>query len=391
MTKTSDVLIVGGGVNGAAIAFHLARRGVGVTLLERDSIAAGPTGRSCGLVRQHYSHQVTARMALQGLRVFQRFDDLVGGDCDFRRTGALVLVGSRDVEALEANVAMQRGLGIDTRVVTPREAAEIEPHADFEGVAAAAYEPEAGYADAYSTSHAFAARARQLGADLRTGTTVRAVTVDKGRAVGVVTDHGPISAGAVVLAAGPWTARLARGCGVELPLVAARVQVCLFDKPPEITRHRILLDTTLGIYARPEGEELMLVGSLETDEAEHTVEDPDAYPENADFERAAHYSERLVRRYPGMAGGSLRSGYASLYDVTPDWQPILDELPGVRALYCCAGSSGHGFKLAPVVGEMMAGLVLDGKGSGGDLGMFGVDRFAAEVAPAGRYAQKILG
>lgn len=127
MTATSDVLIVGGGVNGVAIAFHLARRGVRVTLCERDSIAAGPTGRSCGLVRQHYSHQTTARMALEGLRVFQSFDELVGGDCGFRQTGALVLVGSRDVEALAANVVMQRTLGIDTRVMTPREAAEIEP------------------------------------------------------------------------------------------------------------------------------------------------------------------------------------------------------------------------------------------------------------------------
>ena len=92
-----------------------------------------------------------------------------------------------------------------------------------------------------------------------------------------------------------------------------------------------------------------------------------------------------------MAGGSLRTGYASLYDVTPDWQPILDELPAVRGLYCCAGSSGHGFKLAPVVGEMMAGLILDGKSAAGDLGLFAFDRFASEVTPAGRYEQKILG
>ncbi len=388
---TSDVLIVGGGVNGVAIAFHLARRGVRVTVVERDSIAAGPTGRSCGLVRQHYSHPTTARMALESLRVFQEFGDLVGGECDFRQTGALVLAGPRDVESLEANVSMQRGLGIDTRVVSPAEAAEIEPHADLEGVVAAAYEPEAGYADAYSTSQAFAEGARRLGARVETGTTVSAVVVEGGRASGVVTNRGVMAAGAVVLAAGPWSARLARGCGVELPLVAARVQVCLFDKPPEIGRHGIVLDTTSGIYTRPEGEDLMLAGSLETSEVDDKVDDPDSYAETADFDRTSHYADRLVRRYPAMAAGRLRTGYASLYDVSPDWQPILDELPGVRGLFCCAGSSGHGFKLAPVVGEMMAGLVLDGKSAGGPLDLFAFDRFASDVAPAGRYDQKILG
>lgn len=388
---TSDVLIVGGGVNGVAIAFHLARRGVRVTVVERDSVAAGPTGRSCGLVRQHYSHPTTARMALESLRVFQEFGDLVGGECDFRRTGALVLVGPRDVESLEANVAMQRGLGIDTRVVSPAEAAEIEPHANLEGVAAAAYEPEAGYADAYATSQAYAEGARQLGAKVETGTTVLSIAVEGGRATGVVTDRGAMAAGAVVLAAGPWSARLARGCGVGLPLVAARVQVCLFDKPPEIGRHGIVLDTASGIYTRPEGEELMLAGSLETSEGEDAVSDPDSYDETADFDRTSHYAGRLVRRYPAMAAGRLRTGYASLYDVTPDWQPILDELPGVRGLFCCAGSSGHGFKLAPVVGEMMAGLVLDGRSAGGPLDLFAFDRFASEVAPVGRYDQKILG
>ena len=388
---TSDVLIVGGGVNGVAIAFHLARRGVRVTVVERDSIAAGPTGRSCGLVRQHYSHPTTARMALESLRVFQEFGDRVGGECDFRQTGALVLVGPRDVKSLESNVAMQRGLGIDTRVVSPAEAAEIEPHADLEGVVAAAYEPEAGYADAYSTSQAYAEGARQLGATVETGTTVLRVVVEGGRATGVITDRGVMAAGAVVLAAGPWSARLARGCGVELPLVAARVQVCLFDKPSEIGRHGIVLDTTSGIYTRPEGEELMLAGSLETSEVDDAVDDPDSYDETADFDRTSHYADRLVGRYPAMAAGRLRTGYASLYDVSPDWQPILDELPGVRGLFCCAGSSGHGFKLAPVVGEMMAGLVLDGKRAGGPLDLFAFDRFASEVAPAGRYDQKILG
>jgi glycine/D-amino acid oxidase-like deaminating enzyme len=388
---TSDVIVVGGGVNGVAIAFNLARRGVQVTLVERESIAAGPTGRACGIIRQHYSHEVTARMALKGLRIFQNFDDVVGGTCDFRQTGCVIPVGPQDVSSLEANVALQQAVGVDTRLISLQELAELEPHADFRGIAAAAYEPEAGYADAYSTANAYAQRARELGTELLTGTRVLSVIVEGGRAQGVSTDGGPLSAGTVVLAAGPWSRQLGEACGVELPLTAARVQVGLFNRTPRIERHGVVLDTKLGIYTRPEADDLMLVGSLETSEAEHRVEDPDRYPESADFDRISHYSNRIVERYPAMSGASFRNGYASLYDVSPDWQPVLDELPGVENLYCAAGSSGHGFKLAPVVGEMMADLVIDGKDSEDDISLFSFDRFAAEASLAGRYDQKILG
>jgi sarcosine oxidase subunit beta len=387
----SDVIVVGGGVNGVAIAFNLARRGVKVTLVERESVAAGPTGRSCGIIRQHYSHEVTARMARRGLEIFQNFDDVVGGNCDFRRTGCLVPVGSRDVPSLEANVALQQAVGVDTRLISAEELAELEPHADFGGIAAAAYEPEAGYADAYSTANAYARRAGELGAEFLTGTRVLSVTVEGGQVKGVLTDSGPLSAGAVVLAAGPWSRRLGEACGVELPLTAARVQVGLFNRTPRIERHGVVLDTTLGIYTRPEADDLMLVGSLETSEAEHRVEDPDRYPEGADFDRISLYSKRVVERYPAMSGASFRNGYASLYDVSPDWQPVLDELPGVERLYCAAGSSGHGFKLAPAVGEMMAALILDGKDPEDDISFFSFERFGAETSLAGRYDQKILG
>ena len=117
MATTSDVIVIGGGVNGAAIAFSLAQRGVSVRLIERDAIGAGPTGLSCGIIRQHYSHPVTAGMALRSLRVFQNFGDAVGGECDFHQTGFILAAGPEHVETLEANVAMQQSVGIDTRLI----------------------------------------------------------------------------------------------------------------------------------------------------------------------------------------------------------------------------------------------------------------------------------
>jgi len=159
----------------------------------------------------------------------------------------------------------------------------------------------------------------------------------------------------------------------------------------ELRHDRVFIDTALGVYTRPEGEDLMLVGSVETDEAEAGVEDPDHFRRAADFDAIERYSEQLIRRFPAMRRGSFLNGYASLYDVTPDWQPILDRLPGFENLYCAAGSSGHGFKLAPAIGEMMAGLVTGGATFGEDLDFFSFDRFARGERADGGYAQKILG
>ena len=159
VVATADVVVVGGGVIGSSIAFHLARRGVDVTLIEKDSLAAGPTGRSCGIIRQHYSHPTTVRMALQSLRFFEDFEELVGGNCDFRRTGYLLAAGPQHIERLEANVAMQQSLGVNTRVISVEELRELEPGVSTEGIVGAAYEPDSGYADPYSTTAALAHRA----------------------------------------------------------------------------------------------------------------------------------------------------------------------------------------------------------------------------------------
>ncbi|MGD8817366.1 MAG: FAD-dependent oxidoreductase [Acidobacteriota bacterium] len=391
MSTTADVIVVGGGVLGSSIAFHLAERGVAVRLIEKDNLAAGPTGRSCGIIRQHYSHPITIRMALDSLRFFEQFDERVGGTCDFRRTGYLLAAGPQHIEQLRANVRLQQSLGVNTRVVSPEELHELAPGASLGEIAGAAYEADSGYADPYATTVALAAAAERRGATIITGTTVRSVVVENGVARGVVTDDGRIDAGAVVLATGPWSPRLAAALGIELPITSCRVQVCLFHRAAELVHERVFIDSPLGVYTRPEGEDLMLVGSIETDEAEAGVEDPDHFQRVADFDAVSRYSEQLIERFPLMDRGSFLNGYASLYDVTPDWQPILDELPGIARLYCCAGSSGHGFKLAPSIGAMMAKLIRDGKKPDDDIDFFAFDRFARGRRADGAYAHKIMG
>jgi sarcosine oxidase subunit beta len=391
MTTPVDVIVVGGGINGASIAFNLAKEGLKVTLIEKDFIAAGPTGRSSAIIRQHYSHDVTARMALRSLRIFQNFDDVVGGDPDFHQSGFLLAARSEDVEMLKANIALQQAVGIDTRLVSSQEVQELEAHISVEGIAAAAYEPESGYADPAATTTAYARRAKDFGADLQLGTRVQKVLVESGRVNGVDTDKGTFQAGAVVVAAGPWTPLITRTVDVELPIKASRHQVATYKRPDEFERHMVFAGFADEVYIRPETGQLMLVGSIEPEEAEEEVPDPDSFNERVDFDIVADFSERVARRYPVMERGTSAGGWASLYDITPDWHAIMGALPGVEGLYCVAGTSGHGFKLGPAVGEMTADLIINGQQPDADINMFSPSRFAEGKGVAGKYEYSIVG
>jgi sarcosine oxidase subunit beta len=391
MTTSADVIVVGGGINGASIAFNLAKEGVHVALIEKDFIAAGPTGRSSAIIRQHYSHEVTARMALRSLRIFQNFDDVVGGNPGFEQTGFLLAARPEDVDALKANLALQQAVGIDTRLVSPEEIQQLEPHISVEGIAAAAFEPESGYADPAATATAYAQQAKAKGARLHLGTRVRSLVVEGERVVGVETDQGEFRAGAVVVAAGPWSPLITETIGLQLPIKASRHQVATFRRPDGFDRHMVFAGFAEAVYLRPETGQLMLVGSIEPGEAEDEVPNPDSFNERVDFDIIAEFSECVTRRYPAMEHGSSAGGWASLYDITPDWHPILGALPGVEGLYCAAGGSGHGFKLAPGVGEMMADLILNGEKPDADINFFDPLRFGEGKSVAGGYEYSIVG
>ena len=391
MAASTDVIVVGGGINGASIAFNLAKEGLKVALIEKDFIAAGPTGRSSAIIRQHYSNEVTARMALRSLRIFRHFDDAVGGDPDYHKAGFLLAARPEDVEQLKANVALQQAVGINTCVVSPQEVKELEPHVSIEGIAAAAYEPESGYADPAATTTAYAQRAKELGASLHLGTRVGSILVEEGRVTGVETERGAFQAGAVVVTAGPWTPLITKTIGIQLPIKASRHQVATYKRPVEFDRLMVYAGFADEVYIRPETGQLMLVGSIEPEEAEDEIANPDSFNERVDFDIVADFSERVARRYPLMERGTSAGGWASLYDITPDWHPIMGALPGVEGLYCAAGTSGHGFKLGPAVGEMMADLIVHGEKDEADINMFSFDRFVEGGGVEGRYEYSIVG
>jgi len=356
--RTADAVIIGGGVTGVSIAFHLAGLGMRrVLVLERAFLGAGGTGRSVGIIRQLYPTRETSEMVLRSLAVFERFGEAVGGESGFVRTGALIGVSAAMRPTLENTLALQRSVGIRAEIVDPGDLGRIEPCIDPSGLGAVLWEPGSGYGDPAAVTAGFASAARRRGAAIEQGVEVVAIRREAGRVVGVNTARGePIDAPVVINAAGLWAPRVARLAGVELPIVVGRHPVFVVARPAGFgAAHPVYLDLVGGSYVRPETGGLTITGSLTDDEAQHPM-DADLLGAEAGFDEAAEVLARTARAIPALGEARFSRGYAGAFDITPDWMPILDESP-LRGFWIAAGMSGHGFKLSPAVGEIIAALV----------------------------------
>lgn len=391
MHHTFDVIVIGAGIMGCATAYELAQRGLNVGVVEKRQVGAGSTGKSSAIIRQHYSNALTASMALWSLRVFQDFDGRVGGECGFRRTGFVALVAGRDRAGLEANIALQQRLGIQTEALDPAALAEILPTMRLDDIPIAAYEPESGYADPYLTVTSYAAAARRHGARFFLGAPVTGIFFQGGRVTGVETPQGRLAAPVVVNATGAWGAGVARLAGVEAPIRPCRAQVAFFRRPAgDEAGHPVVADFLNAIYFRSETGALTLVGLIDPGEA-NAVIDPDAFDEQMEAGFVLEVGERLIARYPGLERGQSTGGYAAFYAITPDWHPIIDEAPAGSGHFICAGFSGHGFKLGPAVGRMMADRILATPDPVFDPHLFRLDRYAQGQPVRGQYEYSIVG
>jgi sarcosine oxidase subunit beta len=380
MARTYDAIVIGGGVMGASIAFHLARAGTGrIALVERRTICSGNTRKSGAIVRMHYSNDPEAQLALASLAYFQHWDERVGGSCGFRPTGFALLVGPENLERLGRNVRRLRALGVDTSVLRPDELRDVMPSLQTEGVAGAAYEPSSGYADAVMTTQSLAEAARRLGADVLEGTAVTAIESAGGRVTGVRTSDDTLAAPVVVCAANTWSPGLLETAGFELAVTPRRAQTSYWERPAShVGPHLVVLDTTTAMYTRAHGDDQILGGAA--DETGASPTDPDDYDESADPSFPGEVAARMKVRLPILASARLARAEAGLYDMSPDTRAILDRVPGVDGLYLAAGFSGTGFKKAPAVGLGLAELITAGRATSVDLAPFRYSRFA-EGAP----------
>jgi glycine/D-amino acid oxidase-like deaminating enzyme len=383
--ETFDVAIVGAGVHGASAAFHLAGRGLRVVVLERATPAGGPTGASSAICRAYYTNTFLAGVARDSIAILRGSVGLVGVDAGFRTTGMLFLHPPQDEPGVRAAVERLNELGIATEPLNPAAVAERYPGFDLSGIGIAAFERDAGYADPHATTDGLLRRAVELGAVVRSRTTVRTIEAGE-RGVTLSTgDAATVACGRLLIAAGPWSGPLAAQVGADLPLTVERHVVATFRwaRADPVEAHGDLLG---GYYFRPEGEDLYLVGSVHP----APTADPDRFDAAIREPEIRALAEAVVARVPHLAASESRGGWASVYDVSPDWQPMIGEIaPGV---FLDAGTSGHGFKLAPALGKHVADLVTGA--SDVDPGLADLDPFRFERGAslsAGYGTARILG
>jgi sarcosine oxidase subunit beta len=369
----ADVVIIGGGVMGTSIGFQLARRRAGrVVLVEKHAVCSGTSAKSSAIVRTHYTTPTTARMALLARRVFERWGEEIGGECGFVPTGMLVIASHRPT--VERTLAMNQALGIEASLVGVDDVRRLAPRVRVPEGAVVVWEPRSGYASPHEVAHGFARRFAELGGELRQSTAALGIEVRGGRVHAVRTSRGEIATRHVVVAAGPWARAVGRLAGVDLPVTPSREAIVTlrpaFDWDP---RHPVTGDLINEVYLRPETGGLILVGNTRD-----TVVpgDPDAYPERPAEAEAAEVLARLARLMPAAETAAVTGGWCGMYEVSPDWNPIMGTAAGVAGLHYAVGFSGHGFKLSPVVGLLMAEQICDGAAHTVDITPYRLERFA---------------
>jgi sarcosine oxidase, subunit beta len=351
--ERAEVVVVGGGATGTSIAFHLAEAGVDVCLLERDSLSSGSTSRAAGGIRTQFSDPLNVAIGLRSVEAFSSFAERPGGEIDFHQVGYLFLLDqAEDVAVFERNVALQNELGVPSRVIEPAEAAELSPLAGLDGVVAATYCPLDGHASPEAVAQGYAAGARSHSATVLTGHGATSIEVEDGCVRGVVTEHGTIETGAVILAAGVWSPALARTAGYDLPVEPVFREV-VTTAPVGGLPERIPLtvDFTTGFYFHREGPGL-LIGMADRDQ-------PPGFDAPTDPDWLEHVTEVAARRAPAFLEMGIAHGWKGYYEISPDYNGLVGEAPGLARLLYATGFSGHGFMQAPAIGEIVRDLYLE--------------------------------
>ena len=372
LPAAADVVVIGGGVIGTSIVFHLAEAGVDVCLLERDQLAGGSTSRAAGGIRAQFSDPLNIAIGLRSIDAFTRFGERPGAEIDLHQVGYLFLLDrEEDVSRFGASVALQNELGVPSRFVDLDEVRELCPIAALEGVLAATYCPLDGHASPEAVVQGYAAGARAHGASVLTGCAVTAVRHEEREVRSVETALGTIETGTVVCAAGVWSPEIARSVGVELPVQPYLREVGFTGPTPGLPeRIPLTVDFSTGFYFHREGPGLLF-----------GMADPEQPPgldpptESAWLEKVMAVAER---RLPSLLEMGIAGGWKGYYEVTPDHNALVGESLDVARFLYATGFSGHGFLQGPAVGEIVRDLVLGDKPFV-DVSPLSVDRFAFSV------------
>ena len=359
MTEHFDVLIIGGGIVGASTAYHLAALGdKKVGLIEREQIGSGGTARSCAIIRTHYSVPSNTALTVKSLEMFSDFAGYLDDpelSSGFVRSGYLILAGEGETsDMLVENMRMQESIGAETFPVTHEEAMKRHPLLKLDNIGAVGYEPRSGYADPHLTTSGFAQAARRRGVSFKIGSRVTKILAEGTRVVGVETDQGTIHADCVICIIGPWTRELTDPLGIETHLDISRHTVLTLrgdiDYNPNLPVVKDL-STKNKMYFRPASGGVVLVG---TGDYGDPISDPDDVNETVEDDFILGQGRQIDRRMSNFDAAKLTDSWVGVYDITPDWNPALGAPDGWQGLILAYGFSGHGFKLGPAVGKMLA-------------------------------------
>jgi sarcosine oxidase subunit beta len=386
--KSADFIIIGAGVIGTSIAFHLAKRRAGrIVVIDKEHVANGGSGRSSALIRMHYSFPAEVQLAVKSLEYFENWHDIVGEPGEFRKTGFVRLVPREELDLLKANVSMLKAHGAKTELIDCVELNKLEPDWDLSEEPAAAYEPESGYGDGALVAQDFMSAARGMGVEYQPKKRVTALSVKDGGIRGVVTPEGKISAAAVVIAAGPWTSSLLQPIGIDLPIVPEFHQVAILRNAPGMkSAGCACIDSIYTVYFRSDSSDKTLIGDFYGDRQANT--DPDHFPQRPSDDWLEQVLEKTCRRIPKLQNAEVMRGVTGIYDMTPDARPLLGAIREVEGLYIAAGFSGTGFKISPAIGLAMSEFLLDGSGKTTDISAFRPSRFAEGKPIKGQFEYK---
>ncbi|WP_405975024.1 FAD-binding oxidoreductase [Streptomyces sp. NBC_00988] len=373
MKRQAEVVVIGGGVIGTSIAYHLARAGVrDVVLVERDELAAGSTSKAAGGVRAQFSDGLNVQLGARSLEAFGRFEEDTGHDIGLHRVGYLFLLSTpEDVASFEKGVRLQNSLDVPSRIIDPAEARRLSPLISTDGLIAAAYSPDDGHCTPEAVVHGYAAAARAHGATILRHTDVTGIETHGETITAVVTTLGRIDTNTVICAAGAWSKGIGAMAGVDLPVEPLRRQIAVTEPvtglPPDLP---MTIDFTTSLYFHTEGPGL-LVG----------MSDPDERP---GFATDTHdrwiprLADAMRRRAPDLLELRRTGGWAGLYENTPDHNALIGEATSVSRFLYATGFSGHGFLQGPAVGEVVRDLYL-GHVPFVDVSPLSAGRFAADA------------
>ncbi|MFH1013010.1 MAG: FAD-binding oxidoreductase [Thermoplasmatota archaeon] len=358
MKQRADVVIIGGGVNGVAIAYRLAQAGLDVTVIEKKYLSSGATGKCGAGIRQQWSTAENTELSIESVHMFEHLSDELGMDIEFRQGGYLIINHSKkELLQSEENVAMQRSLGLDVRVLDASEIHDIVPVLDIRGMRAvgATFCPSDGHANPFLTTFAFANAARRHGASIYTHTTVTGITTKQNRVVSVETSKGSIRTPWVVVAAGEYSKDIAAMVGIDIPNRPYRKEVLATERLQPLFE-AMVISFTDGIYFSQQKEGQIVGGIPIPDEHSGFVSMPS-------FSFLQHMSQTLTRYVPLLAHVNMLRHWTGFYDVTPDARPILGEDKTVKGFVHCHGFSGHGFMISPMVSKLLSDYISKGTAS----------------------------